>query len=275
MEQNLSEFLPKLKLINGLNAKVYLKNWPAGFGSALVCLMDNIEFFNKYNTTLIPLWNNNTTDFKFSDGINDCFREYFDDTALNIEEEDIKNSIILKSDIPTIQGAGLTNTENDLSYLSKLFKQRFKIKDKYYNLFNSLTTVKEFDFSIHLRSNYQKRFHYNNNLINVEEVIIKLYKKYGKDAIPFIATDVNPYLVIFLKYFPKAVYNAGCFRSNDDFRDTVVQITNPGIRHGEDIILDLIGLSKGKKIYMSESNLYIVTRLICDDNKSIDNLRTL
>lgn len=272
MEHNLSSFTFRLKLIAGINAKVYLKNWGAGFGSSLMCLLNNINYFNKYGVTIIPLWINNTDTFKFSYGKNDCFREFFDDRLNNLEDT---NLIIINSDECVIKGAALSNESSDLSELRELFKNRFSIKSKYYTLFDNLVKIKEFDFSIHLRSNFQKRFHHNDKIVNIEEVIKSLFIKYGKNCTPFIATDVKSYLHLFLKYFPNAVYNVDCFRTDDDTYDSVPQITNPGIKHGEDVILDLIGLNRGKIIYMSESNIYLVTKVICDDNKPIISLRTL
>ncbi len=274
MEVYLSDFLPKLKLLSGLNCTVYLNNWDAGFGSALACLVDNIIAFKKYNVNIIPQWNKITSGFKYTDGKINTFYEFFDDNYDNIDKSTITN-IVINHNVPVIKGGTVTEVHNDLTIQQQTFKSRFKLKQKYIDLFEQLTSKKEFTFSVHLRSNFQKQVHYDNDIIKIEKVIKKLQDKYGKNATPFIATDVTEYLNIFLTYFPLAVYNADCFRIQNDKKDTPLSITSPGIRLAEDIILDLIGLSKGKTVYMSESNFYLMMRYIFDENLEIINIRSL
>ena len=272
MEHNLTEFHTRIHLLKHLNVSVYLKNWIAGFGSALVCLIDNISYFNKFGVTIYPLWVKQTDAFKYTDGKINCFYEFFDDNLYN--ESIMKDiNITIDSNAAVIVGAGLTDTGHDLIPNSLIFKQRFKIKEKYYTLFNNLSQGKNFTFSIHLRSNFQKRLHFMNNGLQIVNIIKKLQAIYGKDCVPYIATDVESYLRVFLDHFPNAVYNADTFRVPEDYLDSSPGIKDSGVRHGEDIILDLIGLSKGKKVYMSESNFYTIMRYMFDEDLEIINLR--
>jgi hypothetical protein len=271
MEYNLSDFKPILNKLAFLNNTVYLKNWPSGFGSALTCLIDNIEYFNKYDVIIKPLWTTVSEGFKYTDGKINCFYEFFDDNKEHLSD----SNIVINSDIFIIKGADMSLIEKNLTNKSLTFKQRFKIKDKYFELFNKLSEHKEFTFSIHLRSNIQKVKHYYNDVVPIENVIKKLQSIYGSNCTPFIATDVDEYLKIFLRYFPNAVYNADSFRVPNDSMDSCTYITNPGVRHGEDVLLDLIGLSKGKKVYMSESNFWILLKIMFDNSIEIINLRNV
>ncbi len=275
MEYNLSDFQHQLKKLADYDAYVYLKNWDAGFGSALVCLIDNIVAFNKYKITVIPLWINNTSWFDYKIMKTNFFYEFFDDNYTPPEKYDDFAKIIINSNVPVLSGGNLTSTYDDLSIQSQAFKKRFKIKEKYYKLFDSLAGSLPFTFSIHFRSNYQKAVHYDNNIINLHSVCKSLQNKYGRDCVPFIATDVTDYLNIFLSYFPKAVYNASSFRAPTDRTDSAPLIQKPDMKHGEDIILDLIGLSRGEIVYMSESNFYLMVRYIFDDNLPVINMRLL
>jgi hypothetical protein len=269
MSFNLSEFNNFIHNYSNGNTIVYLENWRCGFGSALSCLIDNMKYFNNYNIKIKPQWNKNSDTFKYSNGTDDCFKDIFDD-KLTISN---KNRIIyIKSDVPHIKREIESSPNSNLREVKRIFNDRFAIKEKYYNKFNELVQGKEITFSIHLRSNFQKRVHYNNKELNILKILDHLQQKYGKECTPFIATDVSLYLDFFLLYFPNAIYNKDCFRSFSDRQDSVPQIKETGIKHAEDVILDLIGLSKGNDIYMSESNFYIIVKYLIDDSKEINNI---
>ena len=272
MSYKLSEFSKVINNFSDGNTIVYLENWRCGFGSALATLIDNMVFFAKYNIKIKPIWNKNSDTFKYSNGIDDCFKEIFEDNLIITN----KNRIIrVESDIPHIKREIETSPNSDLRLVKKVFNDRFIIKEKYYDKFNEISEGKTITFSIHLRSNFQKRTHYNSNELNIKNIIETLHSKYGSDCTPFIATDVSLYLDYFLIYFPKAIYNKDCFRTQSDRHDSVPQIKEVGIKHADDVILDIIGLSKGTEIYMSESNFYIFVKYLIDENKEINNLRVL
>jgi hypothetical protein len=265
----ISEFNKFINNYSNKNTVIYLQNWGCGFGSALVCLIDNMVYLKRNNIDVIPLWNNNTNEFKYSNGFDDCFKEIFDDKYIIRKNANI---IYVNSNLPHILPELESRPTSNLTNVKNEFNNRFSIKQKYYDRFNELVQGKEITFSIHLRSNYQKRIHYNNNQLNIQKIVDYLYKKYGKDCTPFIATDVELYLDYFLLYFPNAIYNKNSFRCYGDRLDSVPLIKEVGVKHAEDVILDIIGLSKGNDIYMSESNFYILVKFLIDDNKQINNL---
>jgi hypothetical protein len=269
MLYNLSDFMKVIPNYSDGNTIVYLQNWRCGFGSALACLIDNMVFLEKYNIKVKPIWNNNSDNFKYSNGIDDCFQEIFNDNLVIKKSNRIIN---VTSNIPHIKREIESTPSSDLKLVKRAFNNRFSIKQKYYDKFNEISGSNEITFSIHLRSNFQKKVHYGNNELNIMRIIETLHKKYGSDCTPFIATDVSLYLDYFLLYFPKAIYNKDCFRILSDKKDSVPQIKEIGIKHAEDVILDIIGLSKGKDIYMSESNFYIFVSYLIDDNKVINNI---
>lgn len=269
MSYKLSEFPSQITMYSDGNTVIYLENWRCGFGSALVCLIDNMKYFNNYNIKIKPLWNRNSDTFKYSNGVDDCFKDIFED---NFTVSKHNRIIHINSDIPHIERNIESTPYSNLYQVKRIFNDRFRIKQQYYDTFNKLSEDKEITFSIHLRSNFQKRIHYNGKELNIFKILEHLQQKYGKDCTPFIATDVSLYLDYFLIYFPKAIYNKDCFRTLTDRNDSVPQIKEVGIKHAEDVILDIIGLTKGNDIYMSESNFYILVKYLIDDNKEIFNL---
>jgi hypothetical protein len=245
----------------------YLKNWPCGFGSALCIVLENIFYFNKYNITIFPMWNNNSVHFKYSDGYNNCFNYFFDDNKQSLLESS-DNLPVIYPDVPILWGQPYSTSLDEHSVICSIFRDRFKLKDFLYTKANNILKRSTFTFSLHLRSNAQKRYHNLSGILDIKNILIKLQTKYGKDAVPFIATDVTSYLDICLEYFPNAIFNPNCFRVKTDNLDSVPEMTDASVKYGEEILIDLIGLSRGETIYMSESNILALLYIICNKTAS-------
>jgi hypothetical protein len=271
MSYKLSNFHNYINIYSNKKTLVNLNNWTCGFGSALSCLIDNITYLNQFNIKVKPLWNKNSDNFKYSNGIDDCFSIIFDD---NLNMSNVDNTFNIISDVPHINGAIESSIDTNLNQGKKTFNSRFNIKKIYYDKFNEISEGKDITFSIHLRSNVQKRIHNKHGILNIKRILEFLQNKYGKDCTPFIATDVKLYLDFFLLYFPNAIYNKECFRVLDDVKDIIPRIKEPSIKYAEDVIIDIIGLSKGNHIYLSYSNFYTIVSYIID-NKVINNLHNI
>jgi len=267
---NLSDIIEYINNNNVEETIFLLINWPYGFGSALLSFLENIDKLSKYNIHLFPYWILNSNNFKYSTDSICSFNIYFTDNK-NIEEYINKNYniIFVYSDISVINGCATLCDDSYVNTIRKTFNNRFKINDNIINTYNDMFN-EEYAFSIHLRSNFQKNLHDPNNLLNITNICNNLQKIYNTNTIPFIATDVKEYLNLFLEYFPLAHYNKDAFRIDDDTCDSMPLVNIPHTKYGIEIMIDIIGLSKGRKVYLSNSNIEACVKMIYNwDNLNI------
>ena len=269
----LSEFDNYMDSIKNTNAIVYIKNYAYGFCSTLICFINNLEYLQEHNLNIYPLWNKNTEYFKYSENNNDCFNLLFEDNKIDLIDES-RDIYYVESDTHIYQSKKYTSPCDNMLIVKNIFNNRFKIKNYLYDKYNKLLNNRKVTFSIHLRSNYQKQIHYPERRLNVEDICHKLSLIYDKNSTPFIATDTLPYLQIFLKYFPNSIYN-DCERVDDDSKDSVPNLNNSGIIHGENVLIDLIGLSSSENTYMSYSNFMVIVKYLISDDIKINDINEL
>ncbi len=249
------------------NETVYLIiNWPCGFGSALIAFLENMYKLKDYNIHLFPYWINNSNNFKYSVDNICSFNVFFND-KLNIKDYIHMKKIFVISDIAVVNGYSLIHNDFFVNNMKDMFDSRFQINNNIINIYNDLFNS-EYVFTIHLRSNFQKNRHDPDNIQDITNICNKLQSIYNNNSIPFIATDVKEYLDIFLKYFPLSHYNKDSFRIDNDKYDSMPLVSIPHTKYGVEIMLDIIGLSKGKNIYLSNSNISICVKMIYNQQDS-------
>jgi len=122
---------------------VYIKNWPYGLCSALICLLNNIDYLKKYNLNIFPYWDTNSEYFKYSENDDECFNKLFDDKNKELLNEEYKNFDIyyVKSNIPIYQNKQYTLPYDDIETIKNIkniFNSRFSIKKSLYEKYKIL-----------------------------------------------------------------------------------------------------------------------------------------
>jgi hypothetical protein len=259
------------------DAVIYLVNWPCGFGSAIQIHLSNAQYIHSINPDIIviPLFNKNSDHFKYHDEtLNNSFFSYFNRPPIDVAGKRFfwahATPILDRQEYKFRLPIGCPFNEG----LRREFvwTPRLNLHEKAREFVSGIRTDGRPLVGVHVRAFAQKQQEYARYAASstvkqrLDALKTRLDQTYSDGYDVFVATDVDYYIEGVKTVFGGVHWNPDIARVAYGHTDSIPTLAiNPGIKLGDDILLDCLVLGMCDAVFVGPSNIPLLVWLLNPD----------